>query len=86
MLLVVVRAVPMAVRAVRTVRSDTTGDRASRALALAVRGLPPERAGWGNAMLAELGEVHDAQSAPALQRRLHPCGGGATAAGDTHRG
>ena len=82
----VVRAVPMAARAVRAIRSDTTGDRASRALALAVRGLPAERADWGNAMLAELGEVHDARAAPALQRRLHPCSGGATAAGDTLRG
>jgi hypothetical protein len=59
---VVVRAVPMAIRAVRTVRRTSTGDPASRALALAIRGLPPERADWGNAMLAELGEVHDARA------------------------
>jgi len=57
-----VRALPIAVRALRAVRGDTTGDPASRALALAIRGLPADRADWGNAMLAELGEVHDARA------------------------
>ena len=53
---------PITVRALRAVRGETTGDPASRALALAIRGLPADRAGWGNAMLAELGEVHGARA------------------------
>jgi hypothetical protein len=56
--LVVARAVPVVLRARRTTNS---GDRASRALALAIRGLPADRADWGQAMLVELDEVRSAR-------------------------
>jgi hypothetical protein len=43
-------------------RAEAGRDRAARALALAVRGLPVERADWGDAMSAELAGVHGARA------------------------
>ncbi len=43
-----------AVRALRAARRGGCGDRAAGLLALAVRGLPADRAAWGVAMLVEL--------------------------------
>jgi hypothetical protein len=44
-------------RAIGAVRGAGHGDRAARLLALAIRGLPPQRAQWGKAMLGELHAV-----------------------------
>jgi hypothetical protein len=54
LLLVAGRAVPAMARAIGT---PPDGDRPARLLARAVRGLPGDRAGWGTAMVAELGQV-----------------------------
>jgi hypothetical protein len=43
-------------------RAEAGRDRAARALALAVRGLPAERADWGDAMSAELAGVRGARA------------------------
>ena len=51
MALVVGRGLPLVVRVARD------SDRAALLLAVAVRGLPPERAHWGRAMLAELCQI-----------------------------
>ena len=58
----VARVLPAAVRALRAVRAGSGGDRAARVLTLAVRGLPAERAVWGQAMLAELDEAQGARA------------------------
>ena len=61
LLLILGRALPAAVRTLKVVRAEkTTGDRAARLLALAVRGLPADRAAWGRAMLVELDEAQGA--------------------------
>ena len=44
-------------RAIGAVRGAAADDRAARLLALAIRGLPPQRALWGEAMLGELHAV-----------------------------
>jgi hypothetical protein len=44
-------------RSIAAVRGAGHGDRAARLLALAIRGLPPQRAQWGEAMLGELHAV-----------------------------
>ncbi len=62
LLLVVVRVVPILLRLLRAAPADANGDRASRALTLAIGALPAGRADWGNAMLAELGEVRGGQA------------------------
>ncbi len=48
------RGAPALVRSRRALRRDAGGDGPAALLLLAVRGLPPERAEWGRAMLAEL--------------------------------
>ena len=55
--LVAVRSVPLVRNATRSMRTEAGTGRAARALALAVRGLPSERAEWGDAMCAELAGV-----------------------------
>jgi hypothetical protein len=59
---VLARAVPAVRHAHRALHVSTGGDRASRALALAIRGLPADRADWGQAMLVELDEARDARA------------------------
>jgi hypothetical protein len=53
-LLVAGRVTPGAVRGLRAMRAGAGGDRAAVVLSLAIRGLPPDRADWGQAMLGEL--------------------------------
>jgi len=48
--------------AIRSIPAEAGQDRAARALALAVRGLPGERADWGAAMSAELAGVRGARA------------------------
>jgi hypothetical protein len=56
--LVYARAAPAALRTLRATRVGEHRDRAALMLALAVGGLPPGRADWGQAMLGELDEAH----------------------------
>jgi hypothetical protein len=56
LILVVVWAAP-GVRALKAARAAGGGDRAGGILALAVRGLPADRAAWGQAMLVELDQA-----------------------------
>lgn len=58
----VARAVPVVLRLLRAGRTTAGDDRASRALALAIRGLPADRADWGRAMLVELDEARGARA------------------------
>jgi hypothetical protein len=51
------RPAPAIVRGLRAVRVGDARDRAAAVLSVAIRGLPPERADWGRAMLGELDAV-----------------------------
>ncbi|MEY2513361.1 MAG: hypothetical protein QOJ89_719 [bacterium] len=53
LILVVARVAPTAARTLRVARVGDSADRAVVVLLLAIRGLPAERADWGQAMLGE---------------------------------
>jgi hypothetical protein len=63
--LVAARLAPAIVRGLRAMRVGDAGDRAALVLSVAIRGLPPGRADWGQAML---GELHEAQGSRARWR------------------
>ena len=60
--LVVTLVVPAAARSLSAVRTSGGRDRAAVVLSLAIRGLPDDRADWGQAMRGELDEAHGARA------------------------